>query len=747
MIKKKSSLTREALLEYLSAQGASNVSRREIARAFGIKGQDRITLKALLKQLWQDGSLIKKGKSYAIESTPEFSSFEIISIESDGEFKARPLTKSPELEHASVSLFIVSGRGPRGASAKIRVGDRVLARIYKIHDTVFHGHIFRKLEETLSKTIGVYEERPGKGGMVIPTDRQDKNRYLIDKLYTFNAHEGDLVEVELIPSPNRALPKGRIIRIIGSIKKPKSFSLIAIHTYDLPYKFSKDALDLAEKATIPQLKGREDLRNIPLVTIDDEDARDFDDAVFAEKDLDPKNPDGWHLIVAIADVSYYVHEEDQLDKEAYERGNSVYFPDSVIPMLPEELSNGLCSLKPEEDRACLAVHLWINSKGQLIRHKFVRGLMRSYARLTYKLTQRAYDGDETALPKDIVEQIVKPLYAAYFCLEKAREHRAPLELNVPERQVLINNNGAVEKIIMRPRLTSHRLIEDYMILANVAAATTLEQKGFLAMYRVHDSPTLEKIEALREFLKGTSFALPKGSVILPKTFNYMLEKASLTPMDTMINTLVLRTQAQAIYSPKNIGHFGLNLRSYCHFTSPIRRYADLLVHRALIKSLKLDKEAKFSYTMKQFEAIAEHISFTERQAAEAERSTSERYLSAYLSEKIGQVFEGVISGVTNFALFVSLKENGADCFLPLRKLPDDYYVFDESNHRLVGRRYKKIFTLGDSVKVLLEETNPLTGQILVSMAPYQKSTEMKDTKRSFQRPKSKKAPKRRPKKS
>jgi ribonuclease R len=461
---------------------------------------------------------------------------------------------------------------------------------------------------------------------------------------------------------------------------------------------------------------REDLRSVPLVTIDGADARDFDDAVWAEPDA--ARPGGWHALVAIADVAWYVRPGDALDEAALERGNSVYFPDRVVPMLPEELSNELCSLKPAVERACIAVHLYIDSEGRLERHRFVRGLMRSAARLTYEAAQAAIDGNPDAQSRPLVEPVLRPLYGVYRALDAARLKRGSLELDLPERQIFLDPAGRVARIEPRQRLDSHKLIEELMICANVAAAETLERLKQPCMYRVHDVPDPAKLAALREFLDHLGLPglkLAKGQAIRPRHFNDILRKAAGTPFAPLVHQLVLRSQAQAVYSPNNLGHFGLGLRRYAHFTSPIRRYSDLLVHRALVAGQNFGAGALPPTDPKAFAATGEHVSMTERRAAAAERSASDRYLVAFLAERVGASFPGRINGVTRAGLFVTLSETGADGLVPMRSLPGDYYEHDEAHHRLIGRRTRRSFTLGDPVTVRLAEANSVTGSLLFTM--------------------------------
>ena len=455
--------------------------------------------------------------------------------------------------------------------------------------------------------------------------------------------------------------------------------------------------------------------------------------------------DGWHLLVAIADVSYYVRPGSELDREAYHRGNSVYFPDRVVPMLPEALSNEMCSLKPNVERACLAVHMWLDAKGRLKKHEFVRGLMRSRARLTYNQVEEAYQGRPDATTKPLLKSVIEPLYGAYELLKMAREYRGTLDLDIPEQKVVIDETGHISHILPRERYDSHKLIEEFMILANVAAAQQLEQRQMPNLYRVHDAPSKERITAFRETLKGLGISFPKGQAVTPKMFQSLLTAVIDSPYAKMVNTLTLRTQAQALYQPENIGHFGLSLTKYSHFTSPIRRYADLIVHRSLVKALKFGPGGLQGH--EDLYVIGEHISTTERKAAAAERASIERYITLFLKEHIGKVFEGHITGVSNFGLFVSLNETGATGLIPIRTLPSDYYLYEESQHRLLGRSTRLTFTLGDPIMVVLKEAVPLTNTVTLELyqdGPTPKSSQKSKSKQSFKK-KSSKPPKSRKK--
>ena len=451
------------------------------------------------------------------------------------------------------------------------------------------------------------------------------------------------------------------------------------------------------------------------MTIDGEDARDFDDAVWAEPDGSPENPGGWHLLVAIADVAHYVRPESALDKAAYERGNSAYFPDRVVPMLPEALSNGWCSLKPEEERSCLAVHLWIDSEGRALRHRFLRGVMRSAARLTYGQTQAAFDGRPDEAAAALLDGVIRPLFGAFEALARARTARGTLDLDLPERQVVLAPDGQVAAIRPRERFDSHRLIEEFMIAANVAAASTLEDVHQPCMYRIHDAPDPQKLEALRQVLDGLGLRLARGQVIKPGLFRRILEQVRGQPHAAMVHGLVLRSQSQAAYAPENIGHFGLALPRYAHFTSPIRRYADLSVHRALISGLGLGHGALAKGAEATFAEQGRHISMTERRAQAAEREAVDRFTAAFLKARIGEIFSGRINGVTRFGLFVTLDDSGADGLIPISTLPEDYYDHLAAEHSLVGRRWGRRYSLGERVSTRLTEADPITGGMVLEL--------------------------------
>jgi ribonuclease R len=559
--------------------------------------------------------------------------------------------------------------------------------------------------EPAGRVVGTYHSTRA-GGQITPADRRDRSEYLVETRDAGGATDGELVAAEVLPARRFGPPRARVVERLGPPTAPGAISLLSIAAFDIPTEFPAAALAEAEACRPPNASGRADLRELALVTIDGSDARDFDDAVWAEPDPDPANPGGWHLVVAIADVALYVTPGSALDREAARRGNSVYFPDRVVPMLPERLSNGLCSLVPGEDRACIAAQLWIDGSGRKRGHRFERAIMRSAARLTYEAVQGAHDG---ALPRPpgLSAERLAALYGAFAALDRARIARGALALDLVEHRVLVDAEGTPSAVVPRPRLDSHKLIEEFMILANVAAAEELEARRRPCIYRVHDAPTPEKLDALRDFLDHLGvpgLTLAKGQAPRPELFNRVLARAEGRAEAPLINDLVLRAQAQAAYSPGNIGHFGLALPRYAHFTSPIRRYADLVVHRALTGDAVPPPV--------DLAAVADHISATERRATAAERAALDRYRARLFVMLIGTVFSGRITGVARFGLFVTLPETGADGLVPISSLPADFYRHDPRHHRLAGRHSRHVFALGDAMTVRLMEVDPVGGRLM-----------------------------------
>ncbi len=707
---------KDAILAFIRSS-TTPVGKREIARAFKLSGSaDREMLKDLLRELEADGA-VERGRNKRMappQSLPAVAVLLITGVDPDGELSARPLTWTGEGNPPRI--FLLPEKKSRGEGKPLAVGDTLLAKLARINDRLYEARVIRRIDgEREGRILGV--DRPSAdGGRILPTDRRHKTEFLVLPPNRGDAEAGDLVFADVLPAGRAGQPQARVVERLGSTDEPRAFSLIAIHAHGIPTAFPHAALREAELAAVPALMQREELRDIPLVTIDGADARDFDDAVWAEPDCDPENPEGWHLIVAIADVSYYVRPGLALDRAAYERGNSVYFPDRVVPMLPEALSNGLCSLRPGEDRACLAFHLWIDRNGVLIRHRLVRGLMRSAARLTYEQVQDCHDGRPDEVTAPLADSVIAPLFGAYARLAVARAKRGTLELDLPERRVRIDERGRVAEIAVRERHDSHRLIEEFMIAANVAAAEVLERRTMPGLYRIHDRPSMDKMEALRGFLADIGHPLGKSADLTPSHFTRILRKVEGTSHAPLVSEVILRAQAQAAYSPDNIGHFGLALHRYAHFTSPIRRYADLIVHRALIRTLGLGVGGLDDETLGRLAEIGEHLSGTERRAAAAERDAIDRYTAAFLADRIGERFSGRIAGVSRFGLFVRLDESGADGLIPASTLPDDRYDHDEAAHALVGQRTGRTYRLSSPVKVVLIEADPVSGSMLFRLS-------------------------------
>jgi ribonuclease R len=706
--------SRDAIVAFIR-KNPGKIGTREIAREFGLKNAARAELKRLLRELAENGTIQKQGKKVTESAhLPPTVMADITARDTDGELIATPAEWDEESgEPPKIRVHLPRHARP---SATAGVGDRTLLRVERSDEgegVAYRGRVIKIIDHSRNRVLGIFRALSGGGGRLIPVDKKQAGRELnIAKPDTGGAADGDLVSVDLIRTRGFGLASGRVKERYGAINNEKAISLIAIHAHDIPQAFSRDALREAEEAKPATLKGREDWRELPLVTIDPPDAKDHDDAVHAESDDDPNNKGGFIIHVAIADVAFYVRPGSALDRDAVTRGNSVYFPDRVVPMLPERISNDLCSLVPGEARGALAVRMVIAPDGRKRSHSFHRVLMRSAAKLNYAQAQAAIDGrpDDTTGP--LLASVLKPLYAAYACVKRARDQRDPLNLDIPERKILLKADGTVDRVIVPERLDAHRLIEEFMILANVAAAETLEKKALPLIYRVHDEPTLEKVHALQEFLKTLDVPFAKAGALRPSLFNRVLAQVQGQDYEPLVNEVVLRSQTQAEYSAENYGHFGLNLRRYAHFTSPIRRYADLVVHRALIRALGLgDGALPENETLEQLSEVAAQISVTERRAMKAERETADRLIAHHLADRIGATFQGRISGVTRAGLFVRLEDTGADGLIPIRSLGSEYFNYDETRHALVGSRSGAMHRLGDVVDVRLVEAQPIAGAL------------------------------------
>ncbi len=709
--------SKQQLLAFIGEHGG-RVGTREIARAFSLKNADRAELKRMLRELADEGRVERRRKKLHHPGTlPHVVLADIGSRDQDGEFLAVP-TEWDEEAHGpppKIRVHIPRRAKPHEVAG---IGDRALLRIEEsgdVDEAIRHsGRVIKIIDRAKQRMLGIFRALPGGGGRLAPIDKKQLGRELsIPPGAAGDAQDGDLVAVELgARRSGFGLQVGRVTEKLGSLKSERAVSLIAINAHGIPHVFPAPALREAEAAAPLSVRGREDWRAVQFVTIDPPDAKDHDDAVHAAPDTDPKNPGGHVLLVAIADVAHYVHPGSALDREALQRGNSVYFPDRVVPMLPERISNDLCSLRPDQDRPALAVRIIVGADGHKRSHSFHRILMRSASRLSYAQAQAAIGGRPEEDTQWLVAPVLEPLYAAYRAVQRAREERAPLDLDLPERKIILKSDGTVDRVVTPARLEAHRLIEEFMILANVAAAETLERAGVPLIYRVHDEPDPERVNALREFLRTIDISLPKGNELRPAHFNRILALVKGRDVENLVHEVVLRTQAQAEYSAENYGHYGLNLRRYAHFTSPIRRYADLVVHRGLIRAGKLGDGALSEKTEpRQLGEVAATISAAERRAMKAERETFDRLLAHFLADRVGASFDGRISGVTRAGLFVKLDETGADGFVPARTIGTEYFRYHEDRHALIGSTSGESYRLGDPVTVKLVEAAPLAGAL------------------------------------
>ena len=705
--------TRKQILDFI-ATSDQPAGKREIARAFGLSGQTKIDLKRLLKDMADEG-LIDSSPGRAFHQAggvPKVTVLRVQAVDDGGAVWAVPEQWHAETPPPRLRLI------DRGRRSALGIGDRVLARTEE-RGQGFIAHPMKKLERAAELVLGVVR-RDGERFWLSPVDKRERRELAIVDLK--DAEAGDLVLCEVSGRPPRV--QARVDAVLGDPFAPRSFSLIAIHKHGLRAEFAQEAIDEAHRVAEQPLGEREDLTHLPIVAIDPEDARDHDDAIWAG----PDGEGGWNAIVAIADVSFYVRPGSELDREARARGNSVYFPDRVVPMLPEELSADICSLKEGEDRAAMACHLKISKQGELKSWRFSRARVRIAANIAYEDAQAAIDAAEEdrvevssptcsmpevegPVPRELVEKALKPLWACWRALFAARQKRDPLELDLPERRVMLDEKGRIASIAPRDRLDAHRLVEDYMIAANVAAARALEAKKAPVMYRVHEPPSREKLVALKDYLATFGIEFAMGQVIRPGTFNRVIERVGDSDGREEIMEQLLRTQMQARYGPERLGHFGLALPTYAHFTSPIRRYADLLVHRALVTAYRLGDGGLPPGEEERFEQIGEQISMLERRAMEAERETVDRYVAAFLADQVGQLVECRITGVQPFGFFATVEDLGGDGLIFAKDLGQEYFRFDESARVLVGDDTGDTYRVGQRLTLRLADANPVSGSL------------------------------------
>ncbi|MDB2397144.1 ribonuclease R [Planktomarina temperata] len=706
------------ILEWIRAHPEKS-SKRDIAKAFGIKGAARIDLKQMLKELEAEGHLMQRRRRFNDpNSLPPVSVLQMLGPDSQGDMFAVPL----EWEGTG-HLPKILMRSRQGDPA-LGQGDRLLARLTPVPDEDSHqytGQLIRAIGTNPKRLLGIFR-LTAEGGRIVAIDKGEGKEWLVAADAAGEAKDGELVEAEQSgPKGCLGLPRARVVERLGDPSAPKAVSLIAIHQHGIPDAFPDAVMAQADAAKPATSKGRVDLTDLPLITIDPADARDHDDACCALLDEDPKNPGGFLLWVAIADVAHYVTAGSALDAEARKRGNSTYFPDRVVPMLPDCLSGDLCSLHEGVTRPCIAVEMKLSSTGEKLSHRFVRGLMRSPASLSYEEAQAAVDGDPSERAAPLVDTVLSPLFGAYAALKQAREARQPLELDLPERKIILSDSGKVASVNFSERLDAHRLIEECMVLANVAAAETLIAKQQPLLFRVHEEPSPEKLDSLRETAKSVGLVLAKGQVLQTRHLNQLLKAAAGKDEAELINLSTLRSMTQAYYSSQNMSHFGLALQNYAHFTSPIRRYADLLLHRALVSAHGWATDGLSPQDIKMLDETAKHISETERRSMLAERDTTDRYLASFMSERVGNEFSGRISGVARFGIFVKLDETAADGLVPIRSLGREYFEHDADSQTLRGTDSGTVISLGQRVVVRLAETTPTTGGILLDLLELEDS--------------------------
>ncbi|MCH1531431.1 MAG: ribonuclease R [Planktomarina temperata] len=706
------------ILEWIRAHPEKS-SKRDIAKAFGIKGAARIDLKQMLKELEAEGHLMQRRRRFNDpNSLPPVSVLQMLGPDSQGDMFAVPL----EWEGTG-HLPKILMRSRQGDPA-LGQGDRLLARLTPVPDEDSHqytGQLIRAIGTNPKRLLGIFR-LTAEGGRIVAIDKGEGKEWLVAADAAGEAKDGELVEAEQSgPKGRLGLPRARVVERLGDPSAPKAVSLIAIHQHGIPDAFPDAVMAQADAAKPATSKGRVDLTDLPLITIDPADARDHDDACCALLDEDPKNPGGFLLWVAIADVAHYVTAGSALDAEARKRGNSTYFPDRVVPMLPDCLSGDLCSLHEGVTRPCIAVEMKLSSTGEKLSHRFVRGLMRSPASLSYEEAQAAVDGDPSERAAPLVDTVLSPLFGAYAALKQAREARQPLELDLPERKIILSDSGKVASVNFSERLDAHRLIEECMVLANVAAAETLIAKQQPLLFRVHEEPSPEKLDSLRETAKSVGLVLAKGQVLQTRHLNQLLKAAAGKDEAELINLSTLRSMTQAYYSSQNMSHFGLALQNYAHFTSPIRRYADLLLHRALVSAHGWATDGLSPQDIEMLDETAKHISETERRSMLAERDTTDRYLASFMSERVGNEFSGRISGVARFGIFVKLDETAADGLVPIRSLGREYFEHDVDSQTLRGTDSGTVISLGQRVVVRLAETTPTTGGILLDLLELEDS--------------------------
>lgn len=704
-------LSRDSILKAVS-EYPDRYDNKTLARFLQVKGPDRRLLRQLLSDMVENG-LLDKSKNKTFKKTddlPGVMVIKILDIDEHGDMIGKPeiwkkQTPAPQIIVKESSSNVRKSSRNRFT---VGVGSRALCQIKKI-DGLIIGQVIKRLGSGPSKQLGILQQN-GRGWLIQPVNKKSRHVYKPVKVPD-EAKLNDLVWFQASRRNIKETRLAEITEIIDSTRKGNIATMISLYEHNVPIGFPEDVISQAKALKLPKIsKSHIDLRHLDLITIDPDDAKDFDDAITAS----PTKEGGWDVWVAIADVAAYVTPDSPLDIAARLKGNSVYLPDTVEPMLPHILSSNLCSLKPNEDRACLAVNILFNENGEKVAHRFCRGIMRSIARLTYMQAQESHKknyGEHT----QTVNRAIQNIFGAYASIKNTREKRAPLNIELPERKVHIDKKGNVSGITLKERFDAHKLVEEFMIQANVAAAEALSEKNIASLSRLHEPPKREKLVSLADYLSVLGLKLSAGERATTQKLNELLKKAETKGLSESVGMAVLRSQSQAIYDAENKGHFGLNLSHYTHFTSPIRRYSDLIVHRALIKAFDLGGDGSTKSEISRLKETAEHISNTERRAMAAERDAKDRYIASYLENKVGIIFDARITGVTKFGLFITLDETGADGLIPSRSLGREYFILDEKRKSLIGSDSGKTYKFGRKIKAKLIESTPITGGLIFEM--------------------------------
>ncbi len=686
--------SREFIIQVLEQDGPLDYD--QVATALKLSGDEPLeALRRRLKAMARDGQLVVNRRgAYCIVNKRDLIAGRVIA-HPDGFGFLKPDEEGDDL--------FLSAREMRS----LWHDDRAVARVTGMDRRGrLEGAIVEILQRNTQSVVGRLHCETGVG-FVVPDNKRMIHDIIIPREGIGGATQGQIVVAEIREQPTkRTQPIGRIAEVLGEHMAPGMETDIAIRAFNVPVDWPGDVLQeiktFGEQVPEAAKEGREDLRSVPLVTIDGEDARDFDDAVYCER-----KPKGWRLLVSIADVSAYVEPGTALDAEGYERSTSVYFPDRVVPMLPEVLSNGLCSLNPQVDRLCMTCELYINQEGKITRSRFYQAVMRSHARLTYnQVAAMLLDGDPQLCEKhaDLLPQLHE-LYALYQVLHSSRQDRGAIDFDTTETKFRFDAMGKIAEVLPLVRNDAHKLIEECMLAANVAAARLFERKRLPALYRVHQGPKEEKLSDLREFLGELGLSLPGGDKPEAKDYAALMQQIKTRPDQHLVQAVMLRSLSQAVYSPSNLGHFGLAYQSYTHFTSPIRRYPDLLVHRAIKHLLEGGKADDFEYSLPRLQAMGEHCSANERRADEATRDAEAWLKCEYMQDKLGEQFDGTISGVSSFGFFVELDGVHVDGLVHITALDNDFYHFEPIGHRLTGERTGTVYRLGDRVRIQVAQVN------------------------------------------